>query len=428
MSWKANLAPSLVVFLISIPLSMGIAIASGAPPASGLITAIVGGLVIGTLTGSRLQVSGPSAGLAVMVLDVVQQHGLAALAVVVTLMGLLQAGAGLLKLGQVFRAVAPAVIDGMLAGIGVLIFSSQFHVMVDDAPKASGLQNLLSIPQAVYKGVGAMDGSTHQWAALVGVLTLGVLIAMNQIKRGPLSSTPAPLAAVAVGTLAAELLQVPIRRVEMPDSLWAALGTPGTSDFMLLATPSILIAALALAFVASAETLLCATAVDAMHEGERTDYDRELVAQGVGNTVCGLLGALPTTGVITRSTANVQAGASSPASAILVGVWMLLVMLLFPTALEIIPLASLAGLLVYVGYKLVVTRPLRELRWYGRSELSIFLVTLAVIVCVNLLTGIVVGLAMAFYGRGQAHLFARRTLPSTRDQRLARRRIESDPH
>lgn len=425
MNWKQNLAPSLVVFLISVPLSMGIAIASGVAPASGLVTAIVGGLVIGSLTGSRLQISGPSAGLAVMVLDVVKDHGLAALAIVVVLMGLLQTGAGLLKLGQVFRAVAPAVIDGMLAGIGVLILSSQFHVMVDDAPKGSGLQNLLSIPEAIYKAVGAMDGSAHQWAALIGILTLIVLVGMNQIKRGPLRHVPAPLAAVGIATAAAEFLPVPIQRVTMPNSLFEALGTPGVADLALLASPSILVAGLTLAFVASAETLLCATAVDAMHDGEGTDYDRELMAQGIGNTVCGLLGALPTTGVITRSTANVQAGASSPASAVLVGVWLLIVMLLFPTALEIIPLASLAGLLVYVGFKLIATRPLRELRWYGRSELAIFLVTLGVIVTVNLLTGIVVGLLMAagklVYSRGQQ--FHRLEITVTEDDALKRTHI-----
>lgn len=405
-SIRANLAPSVVVFLISIPLSMGIAIASGMPPASGLVTAIVGGLVIGSLAGSPLQVSGPSAGLAVMVLDTVQDHGVGALPVIVIVMGLLQAAAGLLKLGQIFRAVSPAVINGMLAGIGVLIFSAQFHVMVDDNPKGSGLENLLTIPEAIYKGLMPLDGSAHFLAAQLGVLTLVVLIVFGLIKRGPLSYVPAPLAAVGAATFVAWLGDFPVRYVTMPESLMAALHPPAGADLALLASPAILGAAVALTFVASAETLLCATAVDGMHEGPRTDYDRELFAQGVGNTVCGLAGALPVTGVITRSTANVQAGATSRASTLLLGTWLLLAMLVAPRALEIVPTASLAALLVYIGFKLVRTRPFVQLREYGRSEIFILIATVIVIVVVNLLTGILVGLGLAIaklvYSGGQS--------------------------
>jgi MFS superfamily sulfate permease-like transporter len=132
--WRANFVPAIIVVLISVPLSMGIAIASGVPPVLGLVTAIVGGIVIGALAGSPIQISGPSAGLAVMVLEIVNGHGLQALAVIVSIAGMLQIVSGLLRLGQVFRAVSPAVINGMLAGIGVLILSAQFHVMVDDSP------------------------------------------------------------------------------------------------------------------------------------------------------------------------------------------------------------------------------------------------------------------------------------------------------
>jgi MFS superfamily sulfate permease-like transporter/mannitol/fructose-specific phosphotransferase system IIA component (Ntr-type) len=374
------------------------------------VTAIIGGLVIGRLAGSPLQISGPSAGLAVMVLDTVQTHGLKSLTVVVPIMGILQAGAGLLRLGQLFRAVSPAVINGMLAGIGVLIFSAQFHVAVDGEPLGSGLQNLLGIPEAIYSGIFPLDGSPHELAAVIGLLTLVVLLAMGALRKTPLGKVPPALAAVAIAALAVALFDLPVRRVDMPSSFFAALDPVDPGLFGGLLSPSLLVSAVALAFVASAETLLCATAVDAMHDGVRTNYDRELLAQGVGNTLCGLVGAPPTTGVITRSTANVEAGATTRASAIMLGAWLLIVLAAFPTAFEVIPRASLAALLVYIGYKLVRGRPYAELHAHGRSEMGIFLVTLITIVGVDLLTGILTGLVLAtlklaFSGGKQFHRF-----------------------
>lgn len=374
---------------------MGIALASGVPPARGLITAIIGGILVGTLSGTPLQISGPSAGLAVMVLDLVTKHGLVALGVVVPIMGVLQIGAGMLKLGQLFRAVSPAVINGMLAGIGVLVFAAQFHVMVDDVPKGSGLDNLLSIPSAVAKGVFPLDGSVHQQAALIGLLTLAVLVGMSLLKRTQLRHVPPPLAAVIIATAATVAFGLEIIRVDMPDVIWGALAPPSLDDFEMLRDPALVFAALALTLVSSAETLLCSSALDGMHEGPRANYDRELVAQGVGNLACGSCGVPPVTGVITRSTPNVQAGATGRQSAILVGTMLLIFLLAFPTLLEIVPQACLAAILVYVGYKLVRNRPYAELLRYGKSELIIFIATVVVIVGVNLLAGIGVGVLLA---------------------------------
>ncbi len=389
---------------------MGIAIASGVPPARGLITAIVGGLIIGSLAGSKLQVSGPSAGLAVMILDVVNRFGLKGLAVVVPIMGAVQAIAGLLKLGPMFRAVSPAVINGMLAGIGFLIFFAQFHVVVDDSPKGSGLENLLSIPEAIYKGALTFDGSVHNHAAVIGLLTLVILIGATALKNTIVGRIPSALLAVGGATAVNALLGWDIQRVSMPSSFVESLAFPDMGALGAMMSPSIVIAGVTLAFVASAETLLCATAVDAMHDGERTNYNRELFAQGIGNIACGVLGAPPTTGVITRSSANVQAGATSRASAIMLGAWLLLIMLLVPGAFGVIPTASLAALLVYIGYKLVRFRPYAELRAHGRSELIIFIATVTIIVTVNLLTGIITGLVLAtlklaFSGGKQFHKF-----------------------
>lgn len=382
---------------------MGIAIASGVPAARGLVTAIVGGLIIGSLSGSPRQISGPSAGLAVMVLDLVSTHGLVALGVVVPLMGLIQAVAGLLKLGQMFRAVSPAVINGMLAGIGVLIFGAQFHVMVEDAPRTTGLANLLSIPEAVAKGVWPFDWSVHQQAAVIGLITLAVLVILSFLQNTKWGKIPPALAAVGVATIVMLVLDLEIRRVDMPASFFEALAFPATESLALLRNPWVIVSAVALAFVASAETLLCSSAVDCMHDGDRTDYDRELFAQGVGNMACGLLGAPPTTGVITRSTANVQAGASGRQSAIMVGAMLLAFMVVFPTVLEIVPRASLAAILVYIGFNLVKNRPYAELNRYGKSELVIYAITIAVIVGVNLLTGILTGIVLALLKLAISH-------------------------
>jgi len=392
---------SLTVFLVALPLCLGIAIASGAPPAAGIVTGIVGGLVVGVLTGSPLQVSGPAAGLAVLVWEMIQGHGIELLGAIVLLAGAIQVAAGLLGLGQWFRAVSPAVIKGMLAGIGVLIFAAQFHVMVDDAPQGSGIDNLLSIPSAIWKAATPRSDLPHAEAAATGLLTIVTIVAwgwlVGRTQRTHLRNVPPPLAGVLVATAAASFLDFPIRYVTVPDSLFDALVTPTWSVLGVALEGSIFMAAVAMAFVASAETLLCATATDQMHGGRvpTTRYDRELWAQGVGNVVCGALGALPMTGVIVRSSANVQAGATSRASTIMHGAWLLLLVVVFPGVLRLIPVASLAGVLVFTGYKLVDPKAVRSLWALGWAEFGIYATTLVTIVAKDLLTGVVVGIGLA---------------------------------
>ncbi len=390
-----DLLASVVVFLVALPLCMGIAIASGVPPALGLISGIVGGLVVGFLAGSPLQVTGPAAGLAVLVYELIQKEGLAALGLVILLAGSLQLAAGLLKLGQWFRAISPSVIHGMLAGIGVLIFASQFHVMVDDSPRGGGLANLLSIPEAIYKGIVPLDGSTHHLAAFIGILTIATLVAWTKFRPAGLIMVPPALLAVVVASVAAALLGLPIIKVDVPTNLIEGANFPLLSDMHRLLDPNLILLGCVFAFVASAETLLSAAAVDQMHNGPRTDYDRELAAQGVGNLVCGAFGALPVTGVIVRSGANVQAGAKTRLSAILHGVWLLAAVAALPWVLNHIPTAALAGILVYTGYKLVSVAAIRRIAGYGRAELAIYLVTVVGIVATDLLTGVLLGVALA---------------------------------
>ena len=382
---------SVVVFLVALPLCMGIAIASGLPPAAGLVTGIVGGLVVGAIAGSPLQVSGPAAGLAVIVFQLVQQFGVAMLGIIVLLAGLLQLTAGLFKVGQLFRAVSPAVIHGMLGGIGVLIFASQFHVMLDDGPKGSGIVNLLSIPSAIMKGVFPVDGSVHHQAAAVGLVTIGTLLAWLRFSPSKLKLVPAHLVAVIVAVGVSQAFALGIKFVSVPENLLATLTFPTGETLGALRDPNILKAAVALAFIASAETLLCATAIDQKHDGPRTNYDRELVAQGIGNAICGSVGALPMTGVIVRSAANVEAGARTRNSAILHGAWILLLVTAAPFVLATIPVAALAAILVYTGFKLLNIPQMKKLWAQGRSEFAIYALTLLAIVFTDLLTGVVIG-------------------------------------
>jgi MFS superfamily sulfate permease-like transporter len=391
-----ELLASVVVFLVALPLCMGIALASGVPPALGLIGGVVGGIVVGLIAGSPLQVSGPAAGLAVIVWEVVQKHGIEGLATALILAGILQLAAGAFGFGRVFRAITPAVIYGMLAGIGVLIFASQFHMMVDDAPRATGLLNLISIPEAVYKGLNLGTGDTpHHLAAFIGLLTIGSLLLWKRFHPKRLSLLPAPLVAVIIGSGAAALFQLPVLFVSIPDNMLEAIRYFRPQDIARFADTSLVVSAVTIAFVASAETLLSAAAVDQMHDGVRTNYDRELLAQGVGNTICGFLGALPMTGVIVRSSANVQAGAKTRLSAVFHGVWILLIVLFFPSVLSVIPRATLAAILVYTGYKLVDMQQVRILQRYGRFPMFVYLVTLFGIVFTDLLTGVIIGVVLS---------------------------------
>ncbi|MBD1939653.1 SulP family inorganic anion transporter [Microcoleus sp. FACHB-68] len=390
-----DLLASFVVFLVALPLCMGIAIASGVPPALGLLTGMVGGIIVGTVSGSPLQVSGPAAGLAVIVAQLVQEYGIEMLGPVLMLAGLIQLLAGIFKLGQFFRAMSPAVIYGMLAGIGVLIFSSQFHVMVDDKPYTHGFENLLSIPKAIYKGIFPIDGSTHHIAALIGVTTIITLILWEKFKPKRLNLLPGALIAVVLATAIASAMKLPIQYVDVPANLADAIRLPVPADLSRLLQAPLLTEAIAIAFIASAESLLSAVAVDRLHQGPKTDFDRELAAQGLGNMICGVLGALPMTGVIVRSSVNVEAEGKTRLSTILHGVWLLALVVAAPNILKLVPTASLAAILVYTGYKLVSVENIRKLKKYGRFPLAIYFATLLGIIATDLLTGVLIGIFLS---------------------------------
>lgn len=391
----SDLLSSIVVFLVALPLCMGVAIASGVPPAAGLVTGIVGGILIGLIGGAPLQVSGPAAGLTVLVWDLVQTHGLGMLGAAVLVAGAMQLTAGLLKTGQWFRAISPSVIHGMLAGIGVLIFASQFHIMVDDKPRGTGLANLMSIPESIYKGIFPMDGTSHHLAALIGVITIVVMVAWEKFRPEKMANVPGPLLAILLVAGVADVMNFDISYVKVPDNLVESFLYPTAETLRAMLSKEMLGTAAALAFIASAETLLATAAIDQMHKGQRADYDRELAAQGVGNVLCGLVGALPMTGVIVRSSANVNAGATTRWSAILHGMWLLVTIMALPDVLRLIPTSGLAAILVYTGYKLFNPARVRILARFGKGEVAVYLITLVGIVVTDLLTGVLLGVALA---------------------------------
>ncbi|WP_426730505.1 SulP family inorganic anion transporter [Myxococcus faecalis] len=385
-AWKnlaADLPASLVVFLVALPLCMGIALASGAPIVSGLIAGVVGGVVVGLLGGAPMQVSGPAAGLAVMVFGFIQTMGLAMTCAAVAAAGLLQMAFGGLKVARAALAISPAVIHGMLAGIGILIVLGQIHIVLGGSPQSSAWQNIKELPEQII--------GLHGPAALLGLVTIGLMVVWPFIGKGKLKLVPAPLVAVVGATAVSVFWGADVARVQLPENVFSSIQLPALPAAGSWGT--FIAAVLSLALVASAESLLCAVATDKMHTGPRANLDKELFAQGVANTVSGLIGGLPITGVIVRSAANLAAGAKSRWSAVMHGLWLLLFVTTLGSVAGLVPLTVLAGLLVVVGTKLVNLHHIRELQ--KRGEVLVYAVTVAGVVGINLLAGIGLGLLVA---------------------------------
>jgi len=425
MKYFANdLLASVVVFLVALPLCIGIAVAVGVNPARALITGIIGGLVVGFISGSPLQVSGPAAGLFVIVADIIftnrdsylerigesaagsedaaMAFALAALGCSVVLAGIMQVVAGKMKLGRWFRAVSPAVIKGMLSGIGALILISQFHVMLDhealwgDKAARGGLQYLATIPSAI--AACFSDGpANHHLAALIGVVTIATIVGWNKLAPKKISFIPGALIGIIAATLFAIIAGFEVIQLSVPENMFSEVSFPSVTWAELIVDPSIWVSAFVIAIVASAATLLTAAAIDDMSRdiGVKTDFDQELISQGVGNTLCGLVGALPMTGVIVRSSANVQAGARTRKSTIMHGAWLLLFVCFLPFLLAYIPKSALGALLVYTGFKLLNPAQIKGLLKVGKSEAAIYLVTVIIIVAVDLLIGVMVGVGLS---------------------------------
>jgi carbonic anhydrase len=370
-----------VVFLVALPLSIGIAVASGAPVVAGLIAAIVGGIVCAAVGGSPLQVSGPAAGLTVVVAELVAQFGWKATCAITAAAGLLQILLGLSRIARAALAIAPIVVHAMLAGIGITIALQQVHVLLGGGPRSNAWENLTALPGQL---------AAPQWSeVLIGALVIATMLLWRFAPRR-VRAVPGALVAIVAATLVSYLPGLRTDRITLDESVIDAIGLP---EMPSGTWGTIAIAVLTVALIASVESLLSATAVDKMHDGPRTDFNRELVGQGTANVSSGLLGGLPVTGVIVRSTANVSAGARTRASAGLHGVWLLLFSVFLVNVVEMIPTAALAGLLIVIGVQLVKLAHIESARRTG--ELAIYGVTLACVVFLNLLEGVLIGLVLA---------------------------------
>ncbi|MFJ5104200.1 SulP family inorganic anion transporter [Streptomyces sp. NPDC088554] len=383
-----EITASFVVFLVALPLCIGVAVASGTPAELGIISGVVGGLVVGMARGSTLQVSGPAAGLAALVAEAVLEFGIATLGVIVLASGVLQIGLGLIRLGRMFQAISIAVVQGMLAGIGLPLMFSQIYPMADAKAIGVPIDNMLGVPGLI---VGTLADPQKAIAAALGIGTVVLSFLWKKVP-GPLRKMPAALVAVAGGMAVASLPGVEITTLQV-GNLLASVQLPGVSEFAMLANGAVLTTVVTFTIIASAESLFTAAAVDRMHNGERTRYNAELIAQGAGNTICGLLGALPMTAVVARSSANVQAGAKTRLSRTLHGLWLLAFALLLPNVLALIPISVLAGVLVHSGWKLFAPEEFPKMWRQDRGEFVVMTLTTVVIVATALLEGVLVGLA-----------------------------------
>ncbi|WP_427165662.1 SulP family inorganic anion transporter [Streptomyces sp. C1-1] len=387
---RQDFLASIVVFLVAVPLCVGVAVASGVPAELGLVTGIVGGLVTGFLPGSSLQVSGPAAGLTVLVFEAVSEFGVGTLGVIVLMAGLFQLAMGFFKIGRWFRAISVSVVEGMLCGIGLVIIAGQIYAAAGLKAPQTGIGKIAGLPGAFADALGS---SAALASLAIGAGTIAVIVLWKRLPKA-VRSVPGALAAVVLATVATLALGLPVATVEV-EGLFGVVQLPGADAFGELATPAIWGTIVAFTLIASAESLFSAAAVDRLHDGPRTEYDKEMVAQGVGNTVCGLLGALPMTAVIVRSSANVNAGARTKASRVLHGAWLLLFAAALPSALALVPIPALAGILVHAGWKLIPFRQLTALWRSHKGEALILVATAVSIVAVNMFEGVLIGLALS---------------------------------
>jgi MFS superfamily sulfate permease-like transporter len=403
-TWREEIAAGLVVCLVALPLCLGIALASGAPLVAGLVTGVLGGLVVSWLGGTHLLVSGPAAGLAAIVLAAIGELGsYEALLPAVVLGGVLQVVLGAAKAGRLARFVPAPVVTGMLAAIGVLLILQQIpHALGARPEKAHGYEVLLLPVKAV--------GDLAWGPALVSAVALGVLLAFDRPALAKVKKVlPGPLAAVLAGTVVAEAIAFlpalalgPELRVALPKLTDGLAGVLPRPDWSVLGDVTLWRVALTLGIVASLETLLSLEATDQLDPlKRRSDANRELLAQGVGNALAGLAGGLPMTGVIVRSAANVDAGGRTWRSAFVHGVFLLLAVLALPDLLSHVPLAALAAVLLHTGWKLAHPKHWRAAFAIGRNHLVPLATTVVGVVVTDLLMGVIAGL-------GSAVLLARR--------------------
>lgn len=417
-NWRNDLLSGFLVFLIALPLCLGISMASGFPPSAGIITAIVGGMLVSRISGSYVTINGPAAGLIVVVLSAVQSLGegdamagyrytLAAIAVASVVQILL----GVFKAGRLSSFFPASVVHGMLAAIGIIIMAKQIHVMLGTTPeKGSSLfSTIAQIPHSLME-------PNHE-IAVIGFTGLAILIAWSLIKNPKLKMIPAPLIVVLTGMGLARYFDLehdhmylflpdahflqhheetvgPRFLVAISENFMSSFYFP---DFSKFATPEFWEAVVSISLVGSLESLLSATAVDKLDTYKRhSDLDRDLTAVGIGNLICGLVGGLPMIAEIVRSSANVNNGAKTSWANFFHGVCLLVFVVLFPRLIHSIPLAALASLLVYTGFRLASPKEFAKVMGVGKEQLFMFVVTIIGVLATDLLIGVGIGILTKF--------------------------------
>ncbi len=403
-----DLPAGLVVFLVALPLCLGISLASNAPLAAGIIAGIVGGLVVGVLSGSSTSVTGPAAGLtAVVATQIAELGSFQAFLVAVIVAGALQIVFGILKGGFLSSFFPSSVVKGLLAAIGIIIILKQLpHLVGYDANPVGDTDFCQTNQKNTFTELPAALQMFLPGAAVIGLLSVGLLIFWGKVSWLQKSPIPGPLVAVVFGTAVnLVLIQMghpwaiaPTHLVQVPVAEGASgfLQLFSFPDFSVLGKPALYVAAVTLAVIASLETLLTIEAVDKIDPQQRkSPANRELLAQGAGNIVSGFLGGLPMTSVIVRSGANLNAGAQTKISAIFHGVLLLGCVALLPRWLNQIPLCALAAVLIVTGYKLASPKIIGQMWKEGKYQFLPFAITVIAIVFTNLLTGILIGLGVS---------------------------------
>ncbi|KAF2990002.1 SulP family inorganic anion transporter [Methylocystis sp. MJC1] len=411
-SWRSDIISGFLVFLIALPLCLGIAMASGFPPQAGIISAIVGGLLVSRVNGSYVTIMGPAAGLIVVILDSVGELGdgnamagyrytLAA----IFFASLLQILMGVMKAGKMSAFFPSSAVHGMLAAIGIIIMAKQIHVMLGVKPDA----------QTLFQTIGAIPASLRDMnpeVAVIGFLGLGILALWTFVGNPKLKMIPAPLLVVLLGMALGKYFDIedehkylflpdmvflphheftigPKFLVTLPENFLAGFAAP---DFALVGHLVFWQQVVTIALVGSLESLLSAAAVDKLDPYKRTsDLNRDIAAVGVGNAICGLIGGLPMIAEIVRSSANVNNGAKTGWANFFHGLFLLVFVALFPKLIHEIPLASLAALLVFTGYRLASPREFKKTLAIGWDQLGVFVITIVGVLATDLLIGVAIG-------------------------------------
>jgi len=409
---RADLLPGMVVFLVALPLCLGIAVASGAPPFAGIISGIIGGLIVGSLSSSNVSVTGPAAGLIAIVLAAITQLGYENFLVAVVIAGAIQLSLGFAKAGGISSYFPTSVIEGMLVAIGIIIIKKELpHAIGYDLEHEGDFfsYQLLKVDEGFFGEIIHSLNFAHTGAMIVALVSLAILIAFNKVPAlKKIKALPGALVAVVAGIVLNKIFEITQPSLIIANEHLVTLPKASSiGDFInQFSTPNIAgfsnsqvwITGLTIAIVASIETLLCLEAGDKMDALKRySNANTELKAQGVGNILSGLIGGLPMTSVIVRTTANVNAGAKTKFSAIVHGLMLLLTVILIPGILNMIPMASLAAILLMIGWKLASPKVFKHMWQSGLQQFIPFIITVLAVVMTDLLKGVGIGLIVSIF-------------------------------